>query len=248
MTQIFDQTGRGALVTGGGSGIGAAVARALHGAGAAVALAGRDTEKLNAVASDLGARVHVLRADLAQPGAADDLAGRAAEALGGVDILVNNAGITRDGLAVRMGDADWAAVLDVNLTAPFALARAVARGMMKARRGRIINITSVVAKTGNAGQANYCAAKAGVEGWSRALAAELAPRGVTVNCIAPGFIVTAMTEKLSDGHRDALAARIPAGRLGVPEDIAGAAVFLASGAAGYVTGHTLHVNGGMAMG
>ncbi|HBH26208.1 MAG TPA: beta-ketoacyl-ACP reductase [Rhodospirillaceae bacterium] len=240
---MFDLTGRTALITGAGSGIGAAIATALHGAGAAVVLSGRNAANLDAVASGL-ARARTTTADLAQPGAADALMTQA----GRVDILVNNAGLTRDGLAVRMGDDAWAEVLAVDLTAPFALARAAARGMMKARWGRIINITSVVAKTGNAGQANYCAAKAGVEGWSRALAAELAPRGVTVNCIAPGFIVTAMTEALGEGQREALAARIPAGRLGAPEDIAGAAVFLASDAASYITGHTLHVNGGMAMG
>jgi 3-oxoacyl-[acyl-carrier protein] reductase len=243
MTHTFDLTGRTALVTGAGSGIGAAIAGALHAAGAAVALAGRNTERLEAVAAGLE-RARVLTADLGAPGAADALA----EQAGAVDILVNNAGITRDGLAVRMGDDAWGEVLAVNLTAPFALARAVGRGMMKARWGRIINITSVVARTGNPGQANYCAAKAGVEGWSRALAAELAPRGVTVNCIAPGFIVTAMTEKLSDDQKGAMAARIPAGRLGTPQDVAGAAVFLACDAAGYITGHTLHVNGGMAMG
>lgn len=243
MRAMFDLTGRTALITGAGSGIGAAIATALHGAGAAVVLSGRNAANLDAVASGL-ARARTTTADLAQPGAADALMTQA----GRVDILVNNAGLTRDGLAVRMGDDAWAEVLAVDLTAPFALARAAARGMMKARWGRIINITSVVAKTGNAGQANYCAAKAGVEGWSRALAAELAPRGVTVNCIAPGFIVTAMTEALGEGQREALAARIPAGRLGAPEDIAGAAVFLASDAASYITGHTLHVNGGMAMG
>lgn len=247
MADIFDLTGKRALVTGAGSGIGAAIARALHGAGATVGLVGRNEGKLDAVAADLGARTHVLTADLAEDGAAEDLAKRAAETLGGVDILINNAGITRDGLAIRMGTQDWAAVLDVNLTAPFALAKSVARGMMKARWGRVISITSVVAATGNAGQANYCAAKAGVEGWSRALATELAPRGVTVNCIAPGFIVTAMTQALPDAQKEALTARIPAGRLGAPEDVAGAAVFLASDAAGYLTGHTLHVNGGMAM-
>jgi 3-oxoacyl-[acyl-carrier protein] reductase len=244
---MFDLTGKTALITGASGGIGAAVARALHGAGAAVVLSGTREAPLQALAGELGARAHPLPCDLSDPAAVDGLAARAAEVAGGVDILVNNAGITRDGLALRMSDEDWQAVLAVNLTAAFKLSRGVLRGMMKARWGRIVNVTSVVGATGNPGQANYAAAKAGLTGMSKSLAAEVASRGITVNCIAPGFIETAMTEKLDDAQRTRLLAQIPAGRMGTPEDVAAAALYLASPAAGYVTGATLHVNGGMAM-
>jgi len=242
-----DLSGKGALVTGASGGIGAAIARALHGAGAAVALSGTREGPLDALAADLGERAHVLACDLSDPQAVEALPGRAAEALGAVDILVNNAGITRDGLFLRMGDADWQAVLDVNLTAAMRLARGVLRGMMKARWGRIVNITSVVGATGNPGQANYVAAKAGLTGLTKALAAEVASRGITANCVAPGFIETAMTDKLDEAQRARILAQVPIGRMGAPGDVAAAVLYLASPGAGYVTGATLHVNGGMAM-
>ncbi|MCC7015640.1 MAG: 3-oxoacyl-[acyl-carrier-protein] reductase [Rhodospirillales bacterium] len=244
---MFDLHGKRALVTGASGGIGGAIARALHARGAAVGLSGTRVDALNALAAELKERAHVLPADLADPAAADSLVKAADAALGGVDILINNAGLTRDNLAVRMKDEDWQKVLDVNLTAAFRLSRACLRGMMKKRWGRIVSITSVVGATGNPGQANYAASKAGLAGMSKALAQEVASRNITVNCIAPGFIVTAMTESLPEEQRQKLVTIIPAGRLGTPADVAAAAVYLASEEAAYVTGQTLHVNGGMAM-
>lgn len=244
---MFDLTGRKALITGASGGIGAAVARALHGAGATVALSGTREGPLRDLAAELGERALVVPADLSDPAAVEQLAKDAQAALGGLDILINNAGITRDQLLMRMSDADWQAVLDVNLTAAMRLARAAMRPMMKARWGRIVNITSVVGATGNPGQTNYAAAKAGLVGFSKSLAAEVASRGITVNAVAPGFIATPMTDKLSDAQKSALTERIPAGRLGTPEDVAAAVLYLAAPGAGYVTGATLHVNGGMAM-
>lgn len=244
---MFDLTGRTALITGASGGIGAGIARALHEAGAVVGLSGTRVEPLEALATTLGARVHVLPCNLAEPDEVEGLIKRAAEAMDSVDILVNNAGINRDGLMMRMSDEDWAQVLDVNLTAAFRLCRGAIRGMMKARWGRIVTITSVVGQTGNAGQVNYAAAKAGLVGLSKSLASEVAARGITVNCVAPGFIETAMTDKLNDRQRDSIMAAIPAGRMGRPEEIAAAVLYLASEEAGYVTGATIHVNGGMAM-
>lgn len=244
---MFVLEGKCALVTGASGGIGAAIARALHDAGATVALSGTRTEPLEALAAELGARAHVVPANLADAEAVAALPGAAEAAMGALDILVNNAGLTRDNLAMRMKDEDWDLVLAVNLTASFRLARAVLRGMMKSRWGRIISVTSVVGATGNPGQANYAASKAGVTGMTKALAQEVASRGVTVNCIAPGFIATAMTAALNEQQTAAISQRIPAGRLGSPEDVAACALFLASEEAGYVTGQTLHVNGGMAM-
>ena len=244
---MFDLGNRRALVTGASGGIGGAVASALHRQGATVALAGRNREALEERAAALGERVHVLTADLADPEAADGLAKAATEAMGGVDILVNNAGLARDNLFVRVRDEDWQAVLDVNLTAGFRLARAALRGMMRARWGRIVAITSIVGQTGNPGQANYAASKAGMTGMTKALAAEVAARNITVNCVAPGFIDTAMTQGLDDDRTAKLTERIPAARLGTPADVAACVVFLASDEAAYVTGQTLSVNGGMAM-
>jgi 3-oxoacyl-[acyl-carrier protein] reductase len=244
---MFDLTGKYALVTGASGGIGGAIAEALHAQGATVALSGTRREALAALAARLAARVHVVPRNLAVPDEVEKLIGDAEAAMGQVDILVNNAGITRDGLALRMKDADWQTVLDVDLTAAFRLIRAGLRGMMKRRWGRIVNITSVVGVTGNPGQANYAAAKAGLIGMSKALAQEVASRAITVNCVAPGFITTAMTDALDEKQREALSGRIPAGRFGAPADIGAAVAFLASGEAGYVTGQTLHVNGGMAM-
>lgn len=243
MTTMFDLTGRRALVTGASGGIGGAIARALHAQGCHVVLAGRRRETLEALAAALGERCQVEVGDIADAAAADALVA-AAEPL---DILVNNAGITRDMLALRLKDADWQVVLDTDLTAAFRLARAALKGMLKRRWGRIVNITSIVGVTGNPGQANYAAAKAGLIGMTKALAQEVAGRGVTVNCVAPGFIETAMTEVLDEKQRTALLARIPAARLGKGEDVAAGVVYLASAEAGYVTGQTLHVNGGMAM-
>ncbi|GBD44711.1 3-oxoacyl-[acyl-carrier-protein] reductase FabG [bacterium HR40] len=243
---MFDLAGRRALITGASGAIGAAIARALHAQGAQVMVCGRRMEPLSVLASELGERVSVHPGDVTDPGFPEEVVA-AAEKAGGLDILVNNAGITRDGLALRMKDEDWQLVLDTNLTAAFRLARAALRGMMRRRFGRIVNIGSVVGATGNPGQANYAAAKAGLVGLTKALAAEVASRGITVNCVAPGFIDTAMTQALGEQQRAALAERIPAGRFGRPEDVAAAVLFLASEEASYVTGHTLHVNGGMAM-
>ena len=245
---MFDLTGKTALVTGATGGIGAAIARTLHKAGAVVALSGTRASVLEDLKAELGGeRVHVLPCNLSDSAAVEKLVPEAEAAMGGLDILVNNAGITRDGLAMRMKDEDWNAVLDVNLTASFRLGRAAMRGMMKKRWGRIINITSVVGSSGNPGQANYAAAKAGVAGMSRALARELGSRGVTVNCVAPGFIETDMTSALDDAQTSALLGQIPLGRLGSAADIAHAVAFLASPNASYITGTTLHVNGGMYM-
>lgn len=244
---MFDLKGKSALITGASGGIGAAIAGALHAQGAAVGLSGTRQAALAALAEKLGQRAHVLPADLSSAADTDALVGRAEQAMGQVDILVNNAGITRDSLAVRMKDEDWQAVIDVDLGAAFRLSRAALRGMMKRRFGRIISVTSVVGTTGNPGQVNYCAAKAGLVGMAKSLAQEVASRGITVNCVAPGFIATAMTEKLDEKQRDAIFGRIPVGRMGSPAEIAAAVVYLCSTEAAYVTGQTLHVNGGMAM-
>ncbi len=246
---MFDLKDRTALVTGATGGIGAAIAKALHGAGATVVLSGTRENVLEERMHELGGeRVHAVPANLSDPESVAALVPAAEQALGrGVDILVNNAGITRDTLAMRMKPEQWQQVLDVNLTAAFRLSQAVLKGMMKARWGRIVNITSVVALTGNPGQANYAAAKAGMIGMSKSLAREVAARGITVNCIAPGFIETPMTDALNEKQREAILSQIPAGRLGSPEDVAAAALYLASDAAAYVTGQTLSVNGGMAM-
>ncbi|WP_294932248.1 3-oxoacyl-[acyl-carrier-protein] reductase [uncultured Paracoccus sp.] len=244
---MFDLTGRKALITGASGGIGGAIATALHGAGATVALSGTREEPLRALADELGDRAHVVTANLGDSAAVEALPKAAAEAMGGVDILVNNAGITRDNLFMRMSDEEWAQVIEVNLTSSFRLCRGVLRGMMKARWGRIVNIGSVVGATGNAGQANYAAAKSGLVGMSKSLAYEVISRGITVNCIAPGFIQTAMTDKLNDEQKSRILTQIPAGRMGSAQDIASAALYLASDEAGYVTGTVLHVNGGMAM-
>ena len=244
---MFDLSGQTALVTGASGGIGGAVARALHSQGAQVMVAGTRRDALGTLAAELGERAHIGLADLADPAAADRLVRDAERVMGRVDILVNNAGITRDALALRMDDESWRIVVEVNLTAAFRLMRAALRGMIRRRHGRVIGVTSVVAVTGNAGQANYAAAKAAMIGMSKSIAAEVAGRGITVNCIAPGAIATAMTEKLTAEQRARLLGAIPAGRFGAPEDVAAAVIFLASPEAGYVTGHTLHVNGGMAM-
>jgi len=244
---MFDLTGRRALVTGASGAIGGAIVRALHEAGAELALSGTRREALEALAEELGARAHVTPADLSDSESVEALPKAAAEAMGGIDILVNNAGITRDQLLMRMKDADWEAVMRVNLESAMRLSRAVLRGMMKARFGRIVSIASVVGTTGNPGQANYAASKAGMIGFSKSLAQEVANRNITVNCIAPGFIRSAMTDALGEEQQARLLERIPAGRLGEGRDVAAAAVYLASEDAGYVTGQTLHVNGGMAM-
>jgi 3-oxoacyl-[acyl-carrier protein] reductase len=244
---MFDLSGRTALVTGASGGIGAAIARALHAQGAAVALSGTKVTALEQLAAELGERAVVTPANLSDTAATEALVKDAEAKLGRLDILVNNAGLTRDTLAMRMKDEDWQLVLDVNLTAGFRLARSVLRGMMKRRWGRIIGITSIVGVTGNPGQANYAASKAGMIGMSKALAAEVASRGITVNCVAPGFIATAMTDVLPDEQKQKLSAAVPAGRLGDPREIAAGVVYLASEEAGYVTGQTLHINGGMAM-
>ncbi|HEX9790080.1 MAG TPA: 3-oxoacyl-[acyl-carrier-protein] reductase [Kiloniellales bacterium] len=244
---MFDLTGKTALVTGATGGIGAAIARALHRQGATLGLSGTRVSVLDALAADLGERAHVLPCDLADAAAVAALPGDAERAMGGVDILVNNAGLTRDNLALRMKDEDWAQVIEVNLTSGFRLSRAVLRGMMKKRWGRIIGITSIVGVTGNPGQANYAASKAGMIGMSKSLAQEVASRGITVNCVAPGFVATPMTDRLTDAQKEKLTAAVPAGRLGTPEDVAVAVLFLASDEAAYMTGQTLHVNGGMAM-
>ncbi len=245
---MFDLTGKTALVTGATGGIGAAIARVLHKAGATVAISGTRANVLDELKAELGAeRVVVLACNLSDPAAVEKLVPEAEAAMGSLDILVNNAGITRDGLAMRMKDEDWNAVIDVNLTASFRLARAAMRGMMKKRWGRIVNITSVVGVMGNPGQANYVASKAGVIGLTKSLAQELAARNVTVNAVAPGFIATPMTDVLNDKQKEAILGRVPAGKLGSPDDVAAAVLYLASDEANYVTGQTLHVNGGMAM-
>ena len=244
---MFDLTGKAALVTGASGGIGAEIAKALHSAGASVGLSGTREDPLNALAGELGERAYVLPCNLSDADALAALPKQATEAMGSVDILVNNAGITRDNVFMRMSDEDWATVLDVNLTSAMRLSTGVIRGMMKSRWGRIINITSVVGSTGNPGQANYAAAKAGMTGMTKSIAYEVASRGVTVNCIAPGFIETAMTDKLTDDQKSAILGQIPSGRMGTPAEIGGAAVYLASEEAAYLTGATLHVNGGMAM-
>jgi 3-oxoacyl-[acyl-carrier protein] reductase len=244
---MFDLSGKNALVTGASGGIGGEIAKALHAAGATVGLSGTRVEPLEALAAELGERAHVLPCNLGDAEAVEALPKQAVEAMGSVDILVNNAGITRDNLFMRMSDDEWAQVLDINLTSTFRLCRGVLRGMMKARWGRIVNISSIVGATGNPGQGNYAAAKAGMVGMSKSLAYEVAARGITVNAIAPGFIATAMTDKLNDKQKEAILTQIPAGRMGNPEEIAAAALYLASNEAGYVTGTTIHVNGGMAM-
>ncbi|MGP6085917.1 3-oxoacyl-ACP reductase FabG [Antarctobacter jejuensis] len=244
---MFDLTGKNALITGASGGIGGAIAKALHGAGATVALSGTRVEPLEALAAELGDRAHVLPCNLSDAEAVNALPKQAAEAMGSVDILVNNAGITRDNLFMRMSEDEWASVLEVNLTSTFRLCKGVLRGMMKSRWGRIVNISSVVGATGNPGQGNYAAAKAGMIGMSKSLAYEVASRGITVNAVAPGFIETAMTDKLTDDQKSAILTQIPTGRMGSPEEIAASVLFLASAEAGYLTGTTLHVNGGMAM-
>lgn len=244
---MFDLTGKCALITGASGGIGAAIARALHGAGATVGLSGTREAPLHDLATELGARAHVLPCNLSDPQAVEALPKAAAAAMGAVDILVNNAGITRDNLFMRMSDDEWQSVLDVNLTATMRLCRGVARPMMKARWGRIVNIASIVAATGNPGQANYAASKAGMIGMTKSIAAELASRGITANAVAPGFIATAMTDALTDEQKARINTQIPAARMGTPEEIAAAVLYLASTEAAYVTGATLHVNGGMAM-
>ena len=244
---MFDLSGKNALVTGASGGIGRAIAEALHAQGATVALSGTRQAALDEVASALGERVHVVPCNLGDDAAVDGLIGQAESALGQVDILVNNAGVTRDNIVLRLKDEDWDTVLNVNLKAAFKLSRNVLRGMMKRRFGRIIGITSVVGVTGNPGQVNYAASKAGMIGMSKSLAQEVASRNITVNTVAPGFIETAMTDAISGDARDALVSRIPAGRMGSGGDVAAAVAYLASDEAGYVTGQTLHVNGGMAM-
>jgi len=244
---MMDLSGKAALVTGASGGIGAAIARELHGMGATVGLSGTRVDPLEALAADLGERAHVLPCNLSDADAVEGLPKAAIAAMGSVDVLVNNAGVTRDNLFMRMSDEEWATVLEVNLTSTMRLCRGVLRGMMKARWGRIVNISSVVGATGNPGQGNYAASKAGMVGMSKSLAYEVASRGITVNCVAPGFIETAMTDKLTDDQKSKILVQIPAGRMGTPEEIAGAVGYLASPAAGYVTGTTLHVNGGMAM-
>jgi len=245
---MFDLSGKRALVTGATGGLGGAIARKLHAQGAHIAISGTRAEKLEALAAELGENCAVTPCNLSDPEAVDNLVGQASEALGGsIEILVSNAGLTRDGLLMRMKDDDWETVIKVNLEAYYRLSKACLRGMMKGRFGRIIGITSVVGVTGNPGQSNYAASKAGMIGFSKALAQEVASRGVTVNCIAPGFIASPMTDALNDAQKEAILGKIPAGTLGSGDDIANAALYLASDEAAYVTGQTLHVNGGMAM-
>lgn len=244
---MFDLTGKIALVTGASGSLGSAIAKALHAQGAVVALHGTRVEALEALQADLGERAHVFPCNLADREARAALVPGVIDALGQIDILVNNAGITRDGLAMRMKDEDWDAVVDVNLNAPFELARACLRGMMKSRQGRIIGITSVAGVVGNAGQTNYAATKAGLIGLSKALAQEVASRGITVNCVAPGLIDSAMNDKLNDKQRETILANVPVGRLGTAQEIAAAVVFLSSEEAAYITGETIQINGGMAM-
>ncbi|WP_394196558.1 3-oxoacyl-ACP reductase FabG [Litoreibacter albidus] len=244
---MFNLDGKSALITGASGGIGGEIAKSLHAQGATVALSGTRVEPLEALAAELGERAHVLPCNLSDFEAVDALPKQAVAAMGAVDVLVNNAGITRDNLFMRMSDEEWQSVIDVNLTSTFKLCKGVLRGMMKARWGRIINISSVVGATGNPGQGNYAASKAGMVGMSKSLAYEVASRGITVNCIAPGFITTPMTEKLTDDQKSGILGQIPAGRMGDAREIAAAALYLASAEAGYTTGTTLHVNGGMAM-
>ncbi|WP_417727969.1 3-oxoacyl-[acyl-carrier-protein] reductase [Roseovarius sp.] len=244
---MFDLTGKSALVTGASGGIGSAIARALHNAGATVGLSGTRVEPLEALAAELGDRAHVLPCNLSDAEAVEALTKDAIAAMGGLDILVNNAGITRDQLFMRMSDKDWHDVLDVNLTSAMRLCRGAVRPMMKARWGRIVNIGSIVGSSGNPGQANYAAAKAGLVGMTKSIAAEVASRGITVNVVAPGFIATPMTDKLNDDQKAALSVHIPMARMGTADEIAAAVLYLASPEAGYVTGATLHVNGGMSM-
>ncbi|MCJ2037248.1 3-oxoacyl-[acyl-carrier-protein] reductase [Methylobacterium sp. J-068] len=245
---MFDLTGRKALVTGATGGLGGAIARGLHAQGATLAISGTRQPALEAFAAELGGeRVHVVPGDLSDKASVEALVPAAEAALGGLDILVNNAGITRDNLVLRMKDDEWDAVIAVNLSAAFRLSRAAVKGMMKRRHGRIVNVGSVVGATGNPGQVNYAAAKAGLVGMTKALAAEVATRNLTVNCIAPGFITSPMTDALNEKQREGILSRVPMGRLGTGTDIAAAAIYLASDEAAYVTGQTLHVNGGMAM-
>lgn len=244
---MFDLSGQKALVTGASGGIGGAIARALHKQGATVALSGTRREALDTLASELGERVHVCPANLGDSESVEALVPAAEAAMGGIDILVNNAGITRDNLFIRMKDEEWSDLMRINLESVFRLSRAATKTMMRKRHGRIISITSIIGTTGNAGQANYAAAKAAIVGMSKSLAQEVATRGVTINCIAPGFIATPMTDVLSESQRESTLARVPMGRLGSAEEIAAAVVYLASAEAAYVTGQTLHVNGGMVM-
>ncbi len=244
---MFNLEGKSALVTGATGGIGEAIARALHTQGATVTLSGTREAKLEALAADLGERVHIKAANLSDRDSVDELVPAAEEMMGGLDILVNNAGITRDNIFMRMKDEEWDHVLEINLSATFRICRAAIKGMMKRRHGRIVGITSIVGVTGNAGQVNYSAAKAGMIGMSKSLAQEVASRKITVNTIAPGFISTAMTDELNEKQRESILGNVPAGRLGTAEEVASAAVYLASDEAAYVTGQTLHVNGGMAM-
>ena len=244
---MFDLTGKNVLITGASGGIGGAIAKCIHAAGATVGISGTRLEPLRMLATELGENAHVLPCNLSDPKAVVELPKQAAAAMGSVDVLVNNAGITRDNLLMRMSEDEWRSVMDVNLTATMLLCKGVLRGMMKARWGRIVNISSVVGTTGNPGQANYAASKAGMIGMSKSLAYEVASRGITVNAIAPGFIETAMTANLKDSQKKAILSSVPSGRMGTPEEIAGAVRYLASEEAGYITGTTLHVNGGMAM-
>ena len=244
---MFDLTGKTALVTGASGGIGKDIAKGLHAAGATVGLSGTRQDALEALAKELGARAHVLPCNLAQRAETDLLLPAAEAAMGGVDILINNAGVTRDMLFMRLKDEDWDAVLEINLTSAFRLSRAALRGMMKKRFGRIIGITSIVGVTGNPGQGNYAAAKAGMIGMSKSLAGEVAARGITVNCVAPGFIESPMTDVLNETQKERILSAVPASRLGTGADVAAAVIYLSSEEAGYVTGQTLHVNGGMAM-
>ena len=244
---MFDLTGKTALVTGASGGLGGAIARALHWQGATVAVSGTRRDALDKLAAELGERVHVALADLADSGSVESLVPAAEGMLGSIDILVNNAGVTRDNLFMRMRDSEWDSVLAINLTAAFRLSRAALKGMMRRRNGRIVNIASIVGVNGNAGQGNYAAAKAGMIGMSKSLALEVATRGITINCVAPGFITSPMTDALNDKQRETILASVPMGRLGLGADIGAAVVYLASAEASYVTGQTLHVNGGMAM-
>jgi 3-oxoacyl-[acyl-carrier protein] reductase len=243
---MFDLTGKTALVTGASGGLGGAIARALHAQGATVTLSGTRREALDALAGELGGRVFVETCDLSDAQSVEGLVPAAEKAMGGLDILVNNAGLTRDGLIMRMKDEDWDKVIAVNLSAAFRLSRAAVKGMMRRKTGRLISIASVVGVTGNPGQANYCASKAGLIGMTKSLAAEVASRNITVNCVAPGFIESPMTDALNEKQKEAILATVPAGRLGLGQDVAAAVVYLASAEGGYVTGQTLHVNGGMA--